>query len=639
MTVYGRSPGSAYVTATADYGGYTYDARMEVAVVNRTPDPVYTKEYEHELTVSPDAVTLAEGETASFTATYITREYTLADGVRISDTPDSVTEDDVTGLADWTVADGSRFVGNKGSGVFGWSGGPGEATVSAAFDGCADTAEITTLAHEVVYSKEYEHELALDPDTATLAEGETLAFTAAFITREYTLADGVRVSEVPDATTSADVTSNASWSVRNGSQYVRMTGRGRFGWVSGPGTAVIAATYEGLSDTAGITTLAHQPVYTTEYEYELVISPDSATLAEGESASLTATYITREYTLADGVRTGDVPASTTEVDVTRDANWSVKNGSQYVRSKGKGVFEWVAGPGKAVVSATMDGCSGTAEITTLAHQPVYTTEYEYELVVSPDSATLSEGETTSFTATYITREYTLADGVRISDVPASKTEEDVTRRAAWTVGSGAQLVTNKGNGSFGWASGPGTAVIAATYQGCSDNAVISVSEPDPVPTLTASVSVLDTWGGNDYPVTVTYDDGRGHLTDVTSRAVCSRLDFTGGIPSRFLRWDGSHMVAEDWWGMSGAWVTSSPTYSMTLSYGGLSVEISGTMHGFTGAEVSPAGKVWHYREVEDNGWNAPPVKILLVGSERLEVDDDVRYVDGDHILDNGMIGP
>ena len=625
-------PGKAVVSATMD--GLSDTAE----ITTLAHQVVYSTEYEYELAVSPGTATLAEGESTSLTATYITREYTLADGVRLSNVPASTTEEDVTRSANWSVRSGSQYIRNKGKGIFEWVSGPGKATVSATMEGLSDTAEITTLAHQVVYSTEYEYELAVSPGTATLAEGESASLTATYITREYTLADGVRISNVPASTTEEDVTQSASWSVRSGSQYIRNNGKGVFEWVSGPGKATISATVDGLSDTAEITTLAHQIVYSSEYEYELVIRPDAATLAEGESISLTAACITREDTLADGVRVSNVPASTTEEDVTQSASWSVRSGSQYIRNKGKGVFEWVTGPGQATVSATVDGLSDTIEITTLAHQIVYSSEYEYELVVSPDAAMLAEGETTSFTATYVTREYTLADGVRVSNVPASTSEEDVSQSANWSVRSGSQYVVNEGHGVFGWASGPGTAVIAATHQGHSDTATISASEPDPVPTLTASTNVQDTWGGDEYPVTITYDDGRGHLTDVTSRAVCSGIDFTGGIPSRLLQWDGSHIVAGDWWGMSGVWVSSSPTYTMTLSYGGLSVKISGTMHGFTGAEVSLTRKVWHYREVEDNGWNAPPVKIVLVGSERMEVSDDERFVDNDHILGSGIIG-
>ena len=625
-------PGSAVIEASFN------DCSDTAGITTLAHEVTYSTEYEYELVVSPETATLAEGETTSFTATYITKEFTLADGVRVSSSPASTSEDDVTGMADWSVRSGSRYVGNKGQGIFGWTSGPGTAVIEAKFNDCSDTAGIATLAHEVTYTTEYEYELIVNPETATLAEGETTSFTATYITREFTLADGVRISSSPTSTTEADVTGMANWSIKSGSQYVGNKGQGVFGWVSGPGTAVIEATFKGCSDTAEITTLAHEVTYTTEYEYELIVSPGTATLAEGETTSFTATYITREFTLADGVRTSSSPTSTTEDDVTDRADWTVKSGSQYVGNEGRGVFGWTSGPGTSVIEASYEGQSDTAEISTLAHVVTYTTEYEYELVVSPDTATLAEGETASFTATYIIREYTLADGVRVSDTPTATTGNDVTDRAGWTVRSGSQYVGNKGRGVFSWASGPGTSVIEASYEGCSDTAVISTSEPDPIPSLTASIASQDTWGGNEYPVTLTYDDGRGHLTDVSSRAVCTRLDFTGGIPSGMLYWDGGSIVAEDWWGLSGAWVTSSPTYSMTLSYEGLSAEISGTMNGFTGAEISPTMTVWHYREVEDSGLDAPPVKIVLVGSERVEVADDSRSVDDAYILDNSFIG-
>ena len=528
MELKGRSPGYATVTATAEYDGVKYDAEMEVEVVHGNIGPVYTTEYEYELVVSPDSATLAEGETVSFTATYITREYILADGVRVSDVPSSTTEDDVTEMANWTVRSGARYVTYRGTGVFGWASGPGTAVIEATFNGCSDTAEINTLAHDIEYS--------------------------------------------------------------------------------------------------------------SEYEYELVVNPDSATLAEGETVSFTATYITREYALEDGIRVSSTPVSTTEDDVTGLAVWSVRSGARYVTDRGTGVFGWASGPGTAAIEASFNNCSDTAEVNTLAHEIEYSSEYEYELVVSPSSATLEEGGAVSFTATYITREYALEDGIRVSSAPVSTTEDDVTGLAVWSVRSGTRYISNEGTGVFGWVSGPGTAVIEASYGGCSDTAEINASEPDPVPSLTASVSVQDTWGGNEYPVTLTYDDGRGHLTDVSSLAACTQLDFTGGIPSGLLEWDGGHIVAEDWWGMSGAWVTSSPAYSMTLSYEGLSVEISGTMHGFTGAEISLGKDVWHYREVEDNGWSTPPVTIMLTGSERLEVTDGIRYVDSDYVLGNGYIG-
>ncbi|MBO6044941.1 MAG: hypothetical protein J6P69_03715, partial [Bacteroidales bacterium] len=118
------------------------------------------------------------------------------------------------------------------------------------------------------------------------------------------------------------------------------------------------------------------------------------------------------------------------------------------------------------------------------------------------------------------------------------------------------------------------------------------------------------------------------------------IKFNGGIPQNLLSWDGSKLVAEDWWGMSGRWVTASPTYLMTLSYKGLSVQISGTMHGYTHAEVEPEKPDWRYTEIEDNGWSGPAAVATLIGSDRTTVrttDTEIINPAG-YTLPNGYLG-
>ena len=624
-------PGEAVISAT--YDGVSGNA----VITTLEHDVIYSTEYEYELVVSPDQITVAEGGNAAFEATYIEKTFTLADGVRTSNIPDAIDETDVTEIALWQAESGVQFVTNRGGGVFEWASGPGETVISATFNDCTDTALIKLLEHDVIYSTEYEYELVVSPDQSTVAEGGSAAFEATYIEKTFTLADGVRTSDIPDAIDETDVTEIALWQVESGSQFVTNRGGGVFEWASGPGETVISATFNDCTDTALIKLLEHDVIYSTEYEYELVVSPDQSTVAEGGTAAFEATYIEKTFTLADGVRISDRPDALDETDVTEIALWQVGSGSQFVTNLGEGVFGWANGPGEAVISATYGGQTDEAVVTTLEHEVIYTTEFEYELVISPELLTVAEGGTAAFEATYIKKAFTLADGVRVSDRPDTVNETDVTEVALWQVESGSQFVTNLGGGVFGWASGPGNASITASWNGCSDSAGIITAEPDPVPVLTASVAVQDTWGGNEYPVVLTYDDGRGNLMDVTSSAECISID-CGRTPDGLIGWNDGCIVAKDWWGMSGAWVTASPTYTMTLSYGGLSVEISGTMHGFIGAEISPTKGIWHYREVEDNGWSAPPVNIVLVGSERMEVSDDDRFVDDSDILDNGIIG-
>lgn len=284
--------------------------------------------------------------------------------------------------------------------------------------------------------------------------------------------------------------------------------------------------------------------------------------------------------------------------------------------------------------------SATCSIT-VTHDPVYSEESEFELIVEPGSATISEGQQVQFSATLIERVYETVDGERMGSEPSYTKSTDITGSADWSVTSGAEYVTNEGGGVFGWASGPGTATVSVSYDGYSSSIEIVTTTPDPKPEpeLTASVTALDTWGGNEYPVTLSYDDGLGNVSDVTTSASYS-IKFTGGIPQNLLSWSGSKLVADDWWGLSGSWVTAGPTYTLTLSYGGLSVEISGEMHGYTHAEVAPEKPVWHYSEIESNGWSGPAAVATLYGSETTEVWTSNTQVkdSGRYTLSNGYLG-
>ena len=301
--------------------------------------------------------------------------------------------------------------------------------------------------------------------------------------------------------------------------------------------------------------------------------------------------------------------------------------------------------GHATIKATAyygDGkmLSATCAIT-VTHDPVYSEESEFELIAEPGSATISEGQQVQFSATLIERVYETVDGERTGSEPSYTKSTDVTGSADWSVTSGDEYVTNEGGGVFGWASGPGTATVSVSYDGYSSSIEIVTTTPDPKPEpeLTASVTALDTWGGNEYTVTLSYDDGLGNVSYVTTSASCS-IKFTGGIPKNLLSWSGSKLVAEDWWGLSGSWVTAGPTYTLILSYGGLSVEISGEMHGYTHAEVAPEKPVWHYSEIESNGWSGPAAVATLYGSETTEVWTSNTQVkdSGRYTLSNGYLG-
>ena len=356
--------------------------------------------------------------------------------------------------------------------------------------------------------------------------------------------------------------------------------------------------------------------------------------------SFTLTQIERYYLLADGVRVSDEPYETDTFDATSGARWTVLTGAKYIENLGKGVFKWASAPGKATVQAIAGGMHCTAEIITLKHEPVVTYVRRLEI---QDIGSISVGESKRLEARIYSDKY--VDGVL--------TETDTVGEAIsnalvqWGFGSSLSPSCDYASiGSGGVITGvrPGTCTVTVVLledDTVRDSATVEVVAV-PVPVLTASLTEQDTWGGNSYPVTISYDDGQGNVRDVTAQARAESID-CGSAPSGMVSWDGRNIVAKDWWGLSGSWVTSSPVYTLTLSYNGLSVTISGTMHGYTGAEISPTQSVWHYSEVEASGRTAPTVKITLVGSERTQVNTYDCYVvdDYDHpkyILENGCIG-
>lgn len=163
---------------------------------------------------------------------------------------------------------------------------------------------------------------------------------------------------------------------------------------------------------------------------------------------------------------------------------------------------------------------------------------------------------------------------------------------------------------------PGTTTVTASY---SENGRSVASSPVKVTvtqnaSLKPSSATIDTWGGNSYPVTFTYTNANGVSSTVTP--TLTSLTCTGGAPGSIIAYSGGQLIAADWWGKSGSWITASPKYTATFTYSGLTTTVTGTMHGFTGfksASISDG----YYTTVT----SSPSVySAILTGSE----DRDVR---------------
>lgn len=142
-------------------------------------------------------------------------------------------------------------------------------------------------------------------------------------------------------------------------------------------------------------------------------------------------------------------------------------------------------------------------------------------------------------------------------------------------------------------------------------------------TLVPSTDRIDTWGGNEYGITFNAVDFRGDAIDVTGEVTVDGITFTGGAPDGLISWNGSEIVATDWWGMSGAWVTAGPTYTVTFRYGDTTATVSGTMNGHIGIA---ARDTFIYSEIERSGAHPPLESVWLYGSQITYVSDSAAII-------------
>jgi len=218
------------------------------------------------------------------------------------------------------------------------------------------------------------------------------------------------------------------------------------------------------------------------------------------------------------------------------------------------------------------------------------------IAIAPSPITLKVGGTQALTATV-----TYTDGTQALVKPTY---------------SSANTGVASVNGDKITGIAPGTTTVTASY---SENGRSVASAPVKVTvtqnaSLQPSVSKLDTWGGNSYPVTFTYTNTNG--VSSTVKPTLASLTCTGGAPVSLITYLDGQFVAADWWGKAGSWVTSKPTFTATFTYSGLTTTVTGTMHGITGFKTASISDGYYTRVT-----SSPSVYgAVLTGSE----DRDVR---------------
>jgi hypothetical protein len=345
--------------------------------------------------------TVAEGLTVPFTATGIFSDRT---------------KEDLTSQVTWSslqpsVASVSNALDTAGVAT-GLS--PGSAQIQATLNGILGSANLT-VTNAVLVSIE------VDPVQATVAKGLTVPFTA--------------IGHFSDETTE-DLTSQVTWTSLQPSVASVSNASGTEGVATGlnPGVAQIQATLNGILGSADLTV-------TEAVLVSIQVNPEQATVAKGLTVPFTAIGL-----FSDG---------TTE-DLTSQATWTSLQPSVASVSNASGTEGVATGlnPGVAQIQATLNGISGSANLTVTA--AILTS-----ITITPVNPVIATQSSVQFTAT---------------GVFSDNTTENLTTQVSWSSSNTSVASISNASGSKGLATGlnEGVTTIKATLNGISGSTNLTV---------------------------------------------------------------------------------------------------------------------------------------------------------------------
>ncbi|MDH4120647.1 MAG: Ig-like domain-containing protein [Deltaproteobacteria bacterium] len=370
--------GTGTATLTASLSGKSGSASLTV-----------TAKTLQSIAVTPGTVTLQQGATAQLTATGTYSDNSTAN---------------LTNTVNWTSSD-NLIATVDGTGLA-TATGQGSVTLTASLGGKSNTASVTVTGVALSF-------LTVTPATASLAVGFQQAFTAT-----GTYMDG----------TSADVTTQVTWSATGGTGSASINAAGTATGISA-GTVTITAALGGKTSTAALTV-------TGAALTSITLFPAATTLPAGGTQQIIATG-----TWSDG----------SSRDITSLVTWSSANtGVATVSASGL-----VSGIGAGTVSITAthagSGLSKSATVSVQAASLSFIT-------ISPSSKSMAAGQTVSYTAT---ANY------------SNGTSADVTSTVVWASSNTAIATVNAAGLATG--VGAGTATITATLSGTSGSATLTVT--------------------------------------------------------------------------------------------------------------------------------------------------------------------
>ena len=378
-TVTAKRAGTAVITATSTNG----KSAGCTVTVSKKEIPIT------EISLDKSSATLTEGETTTLTATVLPENTTYGKSVKWSSSNVAVATVDLMGKVTAKSA--------------------GTAIITAISEnGKTASCTITVNKKDINITIT---EVRLNKSTETLTEGETTTLTATVLPENTT--DSKSVSWRSSNSEVATVDANGTVTAKRA------------------GTAVITATSTNGKSAGCTVTVSKKEIPITE----ISLDKSSATLTEGETTTLTATVLPENTTDSKSV---SWRSSNSEV-ATVDANGTVT----------------AKRAGTAVITATSTNGKSAGCTVTVSKKEIPITE----ISLDKSSATLTEGETTTLTATVL---------------PENTTD---SKSVSWR-SSNSEVATVDANGTV-TAKRAGTAVITATStNGKSAGCTVTVSKKE-----------------------------------------------------------------------------------------------------------------------------------------------------------------
>ena len=426
------------------------------------------------IVISPDSAAIAAGNTQSYTA----QSFDQFDNPIGDVTSTTTFTADVAAGGSWT---NNTYTSEKA----------GTWNVTGTYSGLSDLASLDVTASSASY-------IVISPDSAAIAAGNTQSYTA----QSFDQFDNP-IGDVTSTTTfTADVAAGGSWT---NNTYTSEKA----------GTWNVTGTYSALSDLASLDVTASSASY-------IVISPDSAAIAAGNTQSYTAQSFDQF-----GNPVTDVTAGTTfSITTAAGGSWST---NVYTSEKA----------GTWTVTGTFSTFTDDASLT-VGSGPLH------HIIISPDVATVNAGDTQAYTSQSIDQ----FDNP-IADVSSSTT-------FSIEAGAGGSWASNVYT-----SSNAGTWTVTGNYLGLIDTASLTVSTGSLHHIVISPDTSTIAAGGSQSYAAEAFDQTGNTLGDVTSTTSFSADVGAGGS------WAGNVYTSA----IAGTWIVTgthsgvSDTASLTVNAG------------------------------------------------------------------------